>query len=124
MEGCVIYKSYLGLKCIGERISQDADLMLAAIKPYMPQVVQEYRRLTEDQGLKRLGTNGVNMYYCSEYMAPIHPDNDQGISLCCQLDKFGCPDGVLDFVYAYYGLYIQTRSNMAWYVHIKKFVWL
>ena len=90
--------------------------MLAAIQPYMPRVRDHYRKLTEEQGLRRLGTNGVNMYYCSEYMAPIHSDKDRGISLCCQLDKSGCPDGVLDFVYAYYGLYVQTRRNMAWYV--------
>ena len=80
----------------------------------MPQIVSEYHTLTEVQGLKRLGTYGVNLYYCSDYMAPIHPDDDQGISLCCQLEKSGCPDGVLDFVYAYYGLYVKTQRNMAW----------
>lgn len=47
-------------------------------------------------------------------MALIHPDDDQGISLCCQLEKSGCPDGVLDFVYACYGLYVKTQRNMAW----------
>lgn len=48
-------------------------------------------------------------------MAPIHRDDDVGISLCCQLEKSGCPDEVLDFIYAHYGLYFETRSNMAWY---------
>ena len=89
--------------------------MLTAIKPYHPEVMQEFRRLTNEQGLKRLGSHGVNMYYCADYMAPIHPDDDQGMSVCCQLEKSGCPDGVLDFAYAHWGLYIQTRPNMAWY---------
>ena len=87
--------------------------MLTAVKPYMPMLVPHYNYLTDRYGLKRLGNNGVNMYYCSEYMAPIHPDNDEGLSICCQLEKSGYPDEVLDFAYTYYRLYVQTYSNMA-----------
>ena len=109
------YVSFLHkLLSYNDTIVQDADLMLAAINPYHPEVMKEFRQLTNEQGLKRLGSNGVNMYYCADYMAPIHPDDDQGMSVCCQLDKSGCVDGVLDFAYAHWGLYIQTRPNMAW----------
>ena len=86
-----------------------------AVKPYVPDVIREYRETNESATMGRLGTNCVNMFYCTDYMAPIHPDDDKGISICCQLEKSGCADKVLDFVYAHYGLYWETRPNMAWY---------
>lgn len=88
--------------------------MIAALKPYVPDIIREYRQATEQTRLTRLGAFGVNMYYCTDYMAPLHEDSDKCISLCCQLEKSGCADGVLDFAYAKYGLIIETRTNTAW----------
>ena len=50
----------------------------------------------------------------STCMTPLHEDVDKCISLCCQLEKSGCPDGVLHFAYAKYGIVIETQSNTAW----------
>ena len=91
-------------------------MLLTALQPYIPDIVRDYRETNTSSSLGRLGTNCVNMYYCSDYMAPIHPDEDIGVSLCSQLEKSGCPDEVLDFIYSHYGLYFETRSNMAWSV--------
>ncbi|KAI0089515.1 hypothetical protein BDY19DRAFT_993109 [Irpex rosettiformis] len=99
---------------------RDADLVLTALKPYNPSIVRAYRKAYEAAGLSRLGANGVNMYYCTKYTAPIHPDEDVGISLCCQLAKSGGQDKDLDFVYAQHGVYIETRSNTSWWFQSQK----
>ncbi|KAI0087688.1 hypothetical protein BDY19DRAFT_907142 [Irpex rosettiformis] len=96
---------------------RDADLMQIAFKPYNSSIASSYRAASAAAGLSRLGGNGVNMYYCTNYMAPIHPDDDVGISLCCQLEKRGGADTDLDFVYARHGVYIETRANTGWWFY-------
>ena len=85
--------------------------------PYHSDIKAQYDRLTNEGGLHRLGRHGINLYYCTDYMAPIHCDSDVSTSLCCQTIKKGVKDGEFDFCYAKYGFYIETRENAAWCVH-------
>jgi hypothetical protein len=79
-----------------------------------PEIGHAIRQTDADTpALNRLGSEGSNLYVCTDYTAPQHHDKDTGISLCCQLNK----DVMLDefcFAYTQWGCYIETRSNTAW----------
>lgn len=65
--------------------------------------------------LNPLGSDGSNLYVCTDYMSPQHCDRDMGISLCTQLFKNSKKDE-FNFAYSQWGAYIETQENTAWYV--------
>ncbi|KAJ6590444.1 hypothetical protein DFH09DRAFT_1074077 [Mycena vulgaris] len=58
-------------------------------------------------------------FYCWEYAAPLHKDDDNTWSLCCQLWKDGCQDNEYKFAYVEWGVYIQTQANCLWFFNPK-----
>ncbi|KAI0697860.1 hypothetical protein BC835DRAFT_1413370 [Cytidiella melzeri] len=93
----------------------DADLLLTAVRPYNHSVAKTLDKLTKEAGLSKMGSKGVNQYYCSNYIAPLHADNDMTTTLCCQLEKQNTKHRELDFCYSKYGFYVETVANMAWW---------
>lgn len=66
--------------------------------------------------MNRLGSTGMNLYYCTNYMSPIHADRDAlRHSLCCQLEKKGCLNDELNFCYIRWGILLHTQRNTVWY---------
>jgi hypothetical protein len=75
--------------------------------------------------LNLLGSIGVNLYYCLNYMSPQHRDHDASHwSACCQLwkDMVGSegsarvpiPDDEFGFAFTEWGLYIETCIKCVW----------
>ncbi|KAJ7595150.1 hypothetical protein C8J56DRAFT_380268 [Mycena floridula] len=63
----------------------------------------------------RLGTVGLNIYYCHGYRAPLHHDRDRVKSICSQLRWIGKRKyHEYAFVDPEWGYYIVTRSNTFW----------
>lgn len=95
--------------------------MFSAVKDYVPEVVDEIRKVSQENELKDMGSCGVSSYYCSNYMSPQHKDKDIGWSLCSQLFKRldsagGDEKSDFNFAFTKWGLYIETRENCVWYV--------
>ncbi|KAJ6555687.1 hypothetical protein DFH09DRAFT_1084854 [Mycena vulgaris] len=63
------------------------------------------------EGLNNMGRTGMNSFYCWEYAALLHKDEDNRWSLCCQLWKDGCQADEYNFAYAEWGVYIRTQAN-------------
>lgn len=62
-------------------------------------------------GLKHFGRSGVTLYYCENYMSPVHADADYEFSLAAQISKEGCEDGDFDFAYLEYGIRYRTTPG-------------
>lgn len=76
--------------------------------------------------LNLLGSTGINLYYCLNYMSPQHRDHDASHwSACCQLWKdmlasngsatrVPMPDDEFNFAFTEWGLYIVTKPKCVW----------
>ena len=94
---------------------QDSDTLLNAVRAWAPEAVKEIRTHDRDAKLNPLGRTGMNSFYCWEYGAPLHSDDDDCWSLCTTLFK-KCEWDEYNFAYAQWGLYIVTEENCLWYV--------
>ena len=100
---------------------QDVEVMLGCVAEYVPEVVRSIRDLSDEAGLRDMGSCGVSSYYCTNYLSQQHMDNDTGWSLCSQLVKSlrragGNPEKDFNFAFTKWGLYIETQENCIWYV--------
>ncbi|KAJ7055168.1 hypothetical protein C8F01DRAFT_1259183 [Mycena amicta] len=78
-----------------------------------PEVFREIEQTARDANLNVFGKTSMNSFYCWEYAAPLHPDNDASWLLCCQLKKKSQPDKY-NFAYAEWGVVIRTEENALW----------
>lgn len=101
---------------------QDIENIFDSIYAYVPDVVDSIRQISDENGLKSMGSCGASSYYCTNYMSPQHSDRDKGWSLCSQLFKNvkeagGNPATDFNFAFTKWGLYIVTEPRCVWYVH-------
>jgi hypothetical protein len=76
--------------------------------------------------LNLLGSIGINLYYCLNYMSPQHRDRDASHwSACCQLwkdmngpdgstDRVPIPNDEFNFAFTEWGVYIETQVKCLW----------
>ncbi|VDC05136.1 unnamed protein product [Peniophora sp. CBMAI 1063] len=100
--------------------AKDSERLFNAVRRYVPEVVKEIRKVSDEHGLKDMGSCGVSSYYCTNYMAPQHKDGDIGWSICSQLFKNlesagGSETDDFNFAFAKWGKYIQTQKNCVWW---------
>ncbi|KAJ6606286.1 hypothetical protein DFH09DRAFT_1299554 [Mycena vulgaris] len=95
--------------------ARDSDSILTAVGSMAPDVVREIKERKKASGLNNMGRTGMNSFYCWEYAAPLHKDEDDRWSLCCQLWKDGCQADEYNFAYAEWGVYIRTQANCVWF---------
>jgi hypothetical protein len=88
-------------------------MVVAKVQPYAPCVVSELK--ADAKNCNNLGQLGVTSYYCWNYTAPQHNDQDHGWSICTQLRKTSRLDEY-NFAYTDWGHYLETRTNCLWYV--------
>ncbi|KAJ7683386.1 hypothetical protein B0H14DRAFT_3535246 [Mycena olivaceomarginata] len=74
----------------------------------------KYGQKTQAAGINRMGRTGMNSFYCWEYASPLHVDDDEGWSICCQLYK-NCRSDEYNFAYVEWGIYIRTEANCIWF---------
>lgn len=97
--------------------------MYKAVMKYVPEVVADIRKTSQEHGLKDMGSCGASSYYCTNYMSPQHEDNDVGWSLCCQLFKNlegagGSATSDYNFAFTKWRRYVETHENCVWSVHL------
>lgn len=72
--------------------------------------------LTKEGGLNQLGSTGMNLYYCTNYISLIYADRDAlRHSLRCQLQRQNCLPDEFNFCYIRWGILLHTQLNTAWY---------
>ncbi|KAJ6476570.1 hypothetical protein DFH09DRAFT_1342452 [Mycena vulgaris] len=69
----------------------------------------------EEAGVNNMGRTGMNSFYCWEYASPLHEDDDDMWSICCQLWKSGRREDEYNFSYAEWGVDIKTQENTVWF---------
>ncbi|KAJ7121145.1 hypothetical protein C8R44DRAFT_981960 [Mycena epipterygia] len=95
--------------------ARDADTMTETVRGFAPGVINDIKHTVTKAGINRMGKMGMNSFYCWEYGAPLHRDNDATWSLCCQLWKDTPYKDEYNFAYAEWGCYIVTEENCVWY---------
>lgn len=75
---------------------------------------REMREDAKNCGLHHFGHSALTLYYCDNYMSPVHRDADSGFSLALQISKEGCHEGDYDFGYVEYGIRFCTIPGSAW----------
>ncbi|KAK7026534.1 hypothetical protein R3P38DRAFT_3191637 [Favolaschia claudopus] len=104
------------------RSALDSDILIIAAKSIYQGIEFDFKTLTNDSGLQRLGKYGLTSYYCVNYIAPIHRDLDiekegrRYLHPCMQLVKEGCGEHDFNFAYVDWGVYFRTESNAVWCV--------
>ncbi|KAK7035960.1 hypothetical protein R3P38DRAFT_3183767 [Favolaschia claudopus] len=102
------------------RSALDNDLLIVAAKTIYQGIESDFKHLTNDAGLHRLGKYGLTSYYCENYIAPVHRDLDieeehrRYLHPCMQLVKEGCSEHDFNFAYVDWGVYFRTESNCVW----------
>jgi hypothetical protein len=83
---------------------------------YLQKIVTE---MEKDRFTERLGRSGVTLYSCSEYISPLHKDDDEHDGYCwCEKWNANRDTDDYGFVLASYGYYFATESNCLWCVVI------
>ncbi|KAJ6567666.1 hypothetical protein DFH09DRAFT_1314187 [Mycena vulgaris] len=93
---------------------RDSDTLMETVCAFAPDVVRDIKKRTKAAGINCMGRTGMNSFYCWEYGAPLHRDNDGGWSIACQLLKACNPDEY-NFAFAEWGVYIRTQTNCIWF---------
>jgi hypothetical protein len=88
-------------------------MVLAKVAAYSAGVVKGLQG--DSMHCNALGLLGVTAYYCWNYTAPQHRDNDRGWSISVQIEKTSRRDEY-NFAYTDWGRYLETRRNCVWYV--------
>ncbi|KAK7001033.1 hypothetical protein R3P38DRAFT_3217804 [Favolaschia claudopus] len=102
------------------RSALDNDLLIIAAKSIYQGIESDFKSLTNDASLYRLGKYGLTSYYCENYIAPVHQDldieaeNRRYLHPCMQLAKEGCSTDDFNFAYVHWGVYFRTESNAVW----------
>jgi hypothetical protein len=79
---------------------------------YLQRIVTE---MEKDRFTERLGRSGVTLYSCSEYISPLHKDDDEHDGYCwCEKWDANRDTDDYGFVLASYGYYFATESNCLW----------
>jgi hypothetical protein len=89
---------------------------METVRGFAPEIVTEIRQRKQLAAVNNLGRTGMNSFYCWEYASPLHEDDDDAWSICCQLWKSGCKSDEYNFSYALWGVYIRTQENCVWCV--------
>ncbi|VDB94101.1 unnamed protein product [Peniophora sp. CBMAI 1063] len=99
--------------------AKDTERLLNTVRRYLLGIVKEIRKVSDEHGLKDMGSCGVSSYYCTNYMSPQHGDGDIGWSICSQLFKNlkatgGSETDDFNFAFTKWGLYVETQRNCVW----------
>jgi hypothetical protein len=86
-------------------------MVLAKVALYAPAVIRSLK--ADARHCNALGQRGVTAYYCWNYTAPQHHDNDHGWSISAQILKTARIDEY-NFAYSDWGHYMETRTNRIW----------
>ncbi|KAF7318787.1 hypothetical protein HMN09_00391000 [Mycena chlorophos] len=87
------------------------DTLIEHVRAWAPDIVRQIKAAAKP--LLPFGRTSQMAFYCSEYASPQHFDKDGSWSLCCQLKKTAGPDEY-NFVFAEYGVVIETQPNTLW----------
>src|SRR5262245_29483004 len=92
---------------------QDTVIICETARLYDEDLYKQFMK--ESEVLDSLGRSGCNLYNCYNYAINIPCDDDALPGFCVQLDLTAHkPYKEYAFVYAEYGVYFETRSNMLW----------
>lgn len=97
-----------------QSLIQNSDTLNTLLLGLSPEVRHDIHVLSRESGGNTLGTTCMNIYACNNYMAPQHPDHDQGMSVCMQLVKEYCKQDEYNFAYTEWGVYIVTEPWCVW----------
>lgn len=88
--------------------------MLDLLQKATAKAAAEIKEVSKASGLQHLGHSALTLYYCQNYLAPVHCDADAAPALALQLSKEGCGFGDYDFAYAQYGIRFRTLEGSMW----------
>jgi hypothetical protein len=90
--------------------------MIEVIRPFHPEVADSLKTDTHYAEAARMGTMAANIFYCSNYLAYQHEDNDASPGICSQLVLDRIHADEWNFSYTEWGRYIVNEPNTVWYV--------
>ncbi|KAE9384855.1 hypothetical protein BT96DRAFT_950267 [Gymnopus androsaceus JB14] len=90
------------------RMGIDNGLVLQVVKQSAWEVANTMIRSAEDAGTLPVGRHGLNLFYCWNYIAPLHSDFDCSYTISLQTAKDGNPNHY-HFCYASWGIIIHTK---------------
>ncbi|KAH6903664.1 hypothetical protein BKA70DRAFT_1110677, partial [Coprinopsis sp. MPI-PUGE-AT-0042] len=93
--------------------AEDSGIIMRAAKIFCPSV---YASLSEAGSVgERLGASASTLFYCGNYTAPLHRDNDECPGLCTQFDLTADTSHYeYSFVNMAYSCYFVARENSFW----------
>jgi len=86
---------------------------MESIKPHCPDLYKEFKDMTREGGMRKLGTTGATTLYAKNYMSPIHRDYDKIKAITAQLQRQARNDE-FHFAFVEWGFYIQTVAGAIW----------
>jgi len=88
-------------------------LVLQVVKQSAREVANAMIRSAEDAGTLPVGRQGLNLFYCWNYIAPLHFDHDRSYTISLQIAKGGNLNHY-NFCYARWGIIIYTKLGCIW----------
>lgn len=78
-----------------------------------PEAYANIVKVANNAGNFPVGRFGMNSFYCWNYVAPQHTDNDRSFTISIQLEKEALDDEY-NFACTEYNFYIKTEVNTLW----------
>jgi len=88
--------------------------MIEVIRPFHSEVADILKSDTHYSEAARMGTTAANIYYCTDYLAYQHCDNDASPGVCSQLILDREYVDEWNFAYTEWGHYIVNEPNTVW----------
>jgi hypothetical protein len=93
---------------------QDNGLVMGVVKQAARKVFKHMTEAARDAGTFPLGQYGLNIYYCFNYIAPLHKDNDRSYTVSITTARSGDPN-YYNFCFARWGIILHTYPGTIWY---------
>lgn len=93
---------------------QDSLVFSETIRVAAPEIHRQIYEVTREG--ERVGKDSSTLYYCTNYTAPLHFDDDAGPGLCATLDIDADPYEYC-FLNLAYPFYFAPRAGSIWYAY-------
>ncbi|THU90117.1 hypothetical protein K435DRAFT_864596 [Dendrothele bispora CBS 962.96] len=98
------------------QMGQDMNIALQILKNGSELVHKMVIDAMKDAGTYLLGPGGMNAFYCHNYIAPQHFDQDETFTITFQTKKTGHPR-FFNFAFSQYGIILHTETDTTWWFY-------
>lgn len=83
------------------------------VKQASRQIFKEMTKSAHDAGTFPVGQYGLNIFYCFNYIAPLHADQDRSYTISITTAKSGDPEHY-NFCFSRWGIILYTHPGCIW----------